>query len=98
MGSECVLGRGCAVSWYRYLVGALPNLSQSFPVIPSQSRAYQSFPAVSWSRGLESARVGKNLPARWEDDPQGGRSEVLFEGKEREETRKVRGEVFWVRS
>ena len=37
------------------------------------------------------ARVGKNLPARWEYDPQGGRSEVLFEGKECEETRKVGG-------
>ena len=38
----------------------------------------------------------ENLPAKREEDPQGGRGDVLFEGKEREETRKVRGgELFW---
>ena len=45
---------------------------------------------VSRSRRPESARVGKNLPAKREEDPQGGRASVL-ERNVREETRKVRG-------
>ena len=74
--------------------------TQSFSGVLSHSQSIARLPvvpcrlAVLSSRGPavpDSVWVGKNLPAKRESDPQGGRNEVLLERNVREKTRKVRG-------